>query len=418
MKIRNIIVVCVVLILGAAMVALKVLPDDKSYVKEDDGIYQHIVLESGDVQLELRNLLIDPYHMTFEYAVTKDGTFADGYEVSLNMPDVYDKPIKLSIDNENMWQEYQINIVNDLHDKTTTTIEATIEKDGDIITFIALDLDLSNYTIFFIGDVMINKTIMLNECSVEIIKMRCTKNTVDLYYDVQNTEDSFVSYLHFNLYSDDGTKYKTDSTEWSDSSMKVAKFNIDEAFNNSDSIKIESNQANVTNIIETFDFSNDGMNFDYEGYQYSLNLTDTVDYQLNLELVCESEELPAFPDLVYKTNNGWDDAYPQTDDDVLSISSVYIPDFVIVDDLDYKLSSQNVVEFYEEHYNKSYDVEAIQVILPTILNKEVKVCIQSDGSLMKSLEFLIWDYENILKIGIASPNDINIITESIEVDLN
>jgi hypothetical protein len=265
---------------------------------------------------------------------------------------------------------------------------------------------------------MINKTIMLNECSVDIIKMRYTINTVDLYYDVQNTDDSFISYLHFNLYSDDGTKYKTDSTEWSDSSMKVAKFYTDEAFINSDSIKIEMNQANVTNIIKTFDFSNDGMIFDYEGYEYSLNITDTDDYQLQLELLCESEELPVFPDLVYKTKEDWDDAYPQTGDDVLSISSVYIPDFVIVDDLDYKLSSQNVVEFYEEHYNKSYDVEAIQAILPTILNKEVKVCIQSDGSLMKSLEFLIWDYDNILKIGIASPNDINIITESIEVDLN
>jgi hypothetical protein len=356
--------------------------------------------------------------MTFEYAVSKDGTFVDGYEVSLNMPDVYDKPIKLSKDNENMWQKYQINTVNDLHDKTETKIEATIEKDGNIITFAALDLYLSNYNIFFIGDVMINKTIMLNECSVDIIKMRYTINTVDLYYDVQNTEDSFISYLHFNLYSDDGTKYKTDSTEWSDSSMKTAKFYTDEAFINSDSIKIEMNQANVTNIIETFDFSIDGMNFDYEGYQYSLNLTDTDDYQLQLELLCESEELPAFPDLVYKTNNGWDDAYPQTDDDVLSISSVYIPDFIIVDDLDYKLSSQNVVEFYEEHYNKSYDVAAIQAVLPTILNKEVKVCIQSDGSLMKSLEFLIWDSDNILKVGIASPNDINIISETIEVDLN
>jgi|LGVF01.2.fsa_nt_gb hypothetical protein len=33
MKTRNIIVVCVVLILAAAMVALRVLLDDKSYVK-------------------------------------------------------------------------------------------------------------------------------------------------------------------------------------------------------------------------------------------------------------------------------------------------------------------------------------------------------------------------------------------------
>lgn len=418
MKTRNIILIGIVVVISAAMVTLKVLPDSKSYVKENNGVYQHIVMESDDVQLELRRLMIDSYQMSLEYAVTKDGEFLDGYEVKLNMPDVYYEPLKLTEDNNNVWQEHQVSVVNDLLNMDQTKLGATIEKDGKTIKFVAIDLDLSNYNIMFMGDVEINKTIMLDQCSVNIIKMRYAENTLELYYEVINTEDSFVSYLFLPLYNDAGTRYKSNNKHWgSNSSVIVSEYHIDEAFNNSDTIKIEAHQANVTNVLETHEFSYEDISFEYEGYQYALNVTSTEKYQVNFELVCESEEMPAYPELVYKTSQGWDQLSSESDNAGFQLSSAFIPEFLIEGDADSKLAAQNIVNFFEEHYNETFDVEVIQAVLPTILNKDVFVYIKSDGSLMKSLDQYVWGSDKILEIGISSPNDVNIITESIEVEI-
>jgi len=417
MKTRDIIIVIIIVVIAVAMVALKVLPNDESYVKENDGVYQHIVMESGDLQLELRRILVDSNRMSMEYAVTRDGEFLDGYEVKLDLPDVYHEPFKLTKENDNDWQQYQLSVVNDLLDMEQTKLDATIEKEGKIIKFAPIDLDLSNYNIMYIGDVMINETMMMNECSVEISKIRYNQNTLDLYYQVYDTENSFVSYLNFFLYNDAGDRYRSDNTQWdNNSSVKVMTFSIDEAFNNSDTIKIEAHQANVTNIIETYVFSYDDITFEYEGFQYTLNMTDTEDHRVNFELICESGEIPGFPELVYKTGNGWDRMSTERLDDEYSLSSVYIPDFLLVDESDYKLSAQNIVDFYEEHRDESFDVEVIQTILPTLLENDVAVHINSDGSLKKRLTKYVWDLDTVLEIGISSPNDINIITESIEVD--
>jgi len=417
MKTRDIIIVLIVVVIAVAMVALKVLPNDESYVKENDGVYQHIVMESGDLQLELRRILVDSNRMSMEYAVTRDGEFLDGYEVKLNMPDVYHEPYTLSKENSTDWQEYQLSVVNDLLDMEQAKLDATIEKDGKIIKFAPIDLDLSNYNIMFIGDVMINETMMMNECSVEIIKIRYTENTLELYYQVYDTENSFVSYLSFFLYNDAGEKYRSDNTHWgNNSSVQVDTFNIDEAFNKSDTFKIEAHQANVTKVLESYAYTYDDTYFEYEGYQYALNVKGVENHGLNLELICESDEIPAYPRLTYKTSYGWEQLSPERPDGVFSLSSAFIPEHLLAGDSDYKLSAQNIVKFYEEYSNGSADVEAIQTVLPTLLEKDVSVYILPDGSLMKSLDLRVWGTDNILEIGITSPNDVNIITKSIEID--
>lgn len=199
----------------------------------------------------------------------------------------------------------------------------------------------------------INKKIMLNECSVEILKMTYSEGKVDLYHRIKNTDDSFVSHLVLKLYNEDGKKYSADAEVYTrGSDVGVLTFSVDEAFVSSATIKIEAYQANVTNIIESLPFSLGDNQFEYEGHTYTLNLTNPEEFVKKFEITSESEDLTTYPLLAFKNSTyGW---------------------FMI-------------------YYQKS--------------------------NILQSVDQALMNLEKILEIGITSRDEIEIITESIEVDL-